>query len=159
MALSRAQVDYESEIQYLREENEKLFSDLEDATSMSMRKNKMTDAVIIQRFQNICDDMEQWINAVLADTPPERPTKQHGHIRRAKTSALHSLYQHGLLPPELGNAENLEYLQLTLTITEFLKQEIFLRAYPVGLQRSQEGDLVQVERTMERLGNGEPESE
>ena len=34
-------------------------------------------------------------------------------------------------------------------------QEVLLRPYPVGLQKPQQDDLLDVEQTMAKLGNGE----
>lgn len=155
MASSEADVEYQTEIQTLKEKIEKLQSALENPAFPSMRKNKLTDAEIMQTFENIWADMEQWVEAVLADTPPQRHTNYYRQIRRVRTPATATLQQLGLLNPELQHAENLQHLHLTVTIANFMYNEVFRRRYPVGLGRSERNFLYEVMQKMAKLGIGE----
>jgi hypothetical protein len=151
---ARTNAEYDSKIQQLEDEIERLRV-LEDATFLQLRKNKMTDAAMMQKFENICDDIEQWINAVLADSLSHsgRFTKHRAQNRKAKMTMVETLSRKMSLPPEIADAENLEYLFLSKEIMGFLSEEIFQQQYPVGVWQYQ--DLRTVEKGMKRLGNGE----
>lgn len=146
-------LDVFTELQKLREENERLQEDLDECKSELMEllreDHKMSDATIQREYEQICKAIETWVDDVLPEETKNFQDFLNKMLRKERKEgnlAFLKLYkpirdQHGDYEVDSPSRQRIDWLRnqkycncviVSLVIWRFLETKIFNEHFPVG---------------------------
>lgn len=149
-----------NEIITLKEENLKLKVDLDDAVNALFAlqpRSQVPDTRIAKDYQQICRGVEVWVRAATSMLPPVGAfnTMYEYRLRTPETMPRHMMESLGPGDPVfLTGYRCSDFLVLSIIIQRFL-DGIWVRKYPVGINRSDADFMDEIEVAMaEKLDKG-----
>ncbi|KAL1962683.1 hypothetical protein VTN77DRAFT_9317 [Rasamsonia byssochlamydoides] len=156
-------MDMSADARELREENQRLRSELYECTlrlaELSHRDFQVPDGAVRDDYQKICQAIETWIDYASRDEDGDFQDIYRDALDREQRT--HKLRHLGLDPErraasdpklkELKNLETVHYFILSLVIGRHIF-DLLQQPYPVGMTKEQRAMLEDIEAEMLRMG-------